>query len=890
MKTQLFSFFLALVASVGTISASAIKVDDNSLEDWKNLPAGYVFESVCPDDAALLGLKSVKVYADRDYINILVEPNMDEITDLSWVPFHIYINADNSDATGGCGYEFTDANTDILCETSLWNDGGLYSYNPAVFKWWGEVGGSGWGEWTDPSVEHDDSDFWGAMIGEGQLPVGKSQYVDGKFEIQLLRELLGTVHPLNDTEFGIGFDILQNWEPVGILPLVSPTDENPNGHAHKMQIKIVPNPTEINGIQYILNDENHTATVTKGEYHGKIVIPTQVINDHTIYDVTHIDPNAFGYEANNVIVFVPRSLSSAYINAWYLRYWIYDAIDGDFIFQHAEGEIGVEKDPSTIDPEACDNTIQRCWQVYISYTYQGTNYTEDFSVWVTERELVEGLQANLNAIETQGAEYYSYVRVRYMESSLRSEESCRNHISEGNYPHLLSEPAGWYLIGCLDYSEEITLPGKVNGEVYGIGQGGVFEGSHLTSIVLPAGLTSIGDDAFYGCTELASINIPSSVTRIGDVAFYNCKSLTSIAIPNSVTKMGNQVLFGCTGLTSIAISANVPRSVEESGIIESIGGYGFTSNAEYRGQEFPNLKTLEAPAWFLDAPEPLWMYCPKTLEEIVVNNGELTENALAVIRRSAKNLKKVNVAAATNTELADEAFSGLYNVSELTLPANLTRVSYMAVAGCKNLLAVEIPASVEEIDQSAFEDCRSLRTITFGGTKPAAVPGRSAVSVNATSQLRRIGNWAFYNAHELQHLEIPEGVEEIGDAAFYGCTYLVDLVLPASVRAIGDNCFALCSKLTRIVVSSPEPPEIQAKTFYDVKRRIPVYVPDDSVDTYKSDDLWGEFDIQGISTMEDALQSIGLDASAAPVKIFWGGRLLIVRNGHTYTLQGQLLQ
>lgn len=214
-----------------------IKVDDNSLADWDALPAEYVVSAVCPEDAAMLGLKSVKVYATEMYISILVEPNMEDIVDLEWVPFHVYIDADNSDETGGYGDEFADANTDLLCESAIFCEGQPYAYNPAVFKWWGEVGADGW-NWTDPSVEHDGSDFWGAIIGEGQLPVGNSQYVDGKFEIQLLRELLGTVHEMNDSEFGIGFDIQQNWSSVGILPCASATDENPSGEMAKLKVKI----------------------------------------------------------------------------------------------------------------------------------------------------------------------------------------------------------------------------------------------------------------------------------------------------------------------------------------------------------------------------------------------------------------------------------------------------------------------------------------------------------------------------------------------------------------------------------------------------------------------------------------------------------------------------
>ena len=182
---------------------SKVSVTDNSIAEWESLPAAYVVSATCPNDAALLGLKSVKVYADKLYLNILVEPNMDIVTDLSWTPFHVYLNTDNNDATGGYGDQFTDPNADILLEGVVFADGEPNSYNPAVFKWWGAVGENGW-SWTDPSVDHNGDDFWGAIVGEGQLPVGASQFVNGKIEIQILRELVPATW--NETAFGIGFE------------------------------------------------------------------------------------------------------------------------------------------------------------------------------------------------------------------------------------------------------------------------------------------------------------------------------------------------------------------------------------------------------------------------------------------------------------------------------------------------------------------------------------------------------------------------------------------------------------------------------------------------------------------------------------------------------------
>ena len=221
----------------GETKTIEISVADNSIADWDAIPAEYLFSAVCPEDAAMLGLKSVKVFADEIYINILVEPNMEDVTDLEWVPFHVYLNTDNSDETGGYGDEFTDANTDVLLETAVFCEGESFAYNPAVFYWWGEVGADGW-EWTDPEVEATADNGWGAIVAEGAMPIGNSQLVNGKIEIQLIRELIPSKAGWNENEFGIGFDIQQNWSSVGILPCAAATDENPAGHAAKLQVKI----------------------------------------------------------------------------------------------------------------------------------------------------------------------------------------------------------------------------------------------------------------------------------------------------------------------------------------------------------------------------------------------------------------------------------------------------------------------------------------------------------------------------------------------------------------------------------------------------------------------------------------------------------------------------
>ena len=85
-----------------------------------------------------------------------------------------------------------------------------------------------------------------------------------------------------------------------------------------------------------------------------------------------------------------------------------------------------------------------------------------------------------------------------------------------------------------------------------------FQSSLITSVTIPFGAISIGNNAFSYCSKLTSVTIPNSVTYIGNSVFSGCSSLTSITIPDSVTQIGTQAFYNCTGLTKVYCKAITP--------------------------------------------------------------------------------------------------------------------------------------------------------------------------------------------------------------------------------------------------------------------------------------------------------------------------------------------
>lgn len=137
-------------------------------------------------------------------------------------------------------------------------------------------------------------------------------------------------------------------------------------------------------------------------------------------------------------------------------------------------------------------------------------------------------------------------------------------------------PKGVISIGLFPFSGCANLPAitvdELNEHLSSID--GVLFNKHQTTLIqyppgksgsylIPQGVITIGNRAFYGCNLLTKITIPNSVTWFQNNAFQGCSGLTSITIPKSVVNMSNQAFQDCTGLKSVYFEGDAPTSYYE---------------------------------------------------------------------------------------------------------------------------------------------------------------------------------------------------------------------------------------------------------------------------------------------------------------------------------------
>ena len=110
--------------------------------------------------------------------------------------------------------------------------------------------------------------------------------------------------------------------------------------------------------------------------------------------------------------------------------------------------------------------------------------------------------------------------------------------------------------GCSGLTGELDLSNRTS--LASIGDNAFLSCTSLTGVDLSGctSLTSIGSSAFYSCDSLTEVNLSgcTSLTSIGSHAFYSCDITGDIVIPASVTSIGNSAFYNCERLTKVDLS------------------------------------------------------------------------------------------------------------------------------------------------------------------------------------------------------------------------------------------------------------------------------------------------------------------------------------------------
>ena len=278
-------------------------------------------------------------------------------------------------------------------------------------------------------------------------------------------------------------------------------------------------------------------------------------------------------------------------------------------------------------------------------------------------------------------------------------------------------------------------------------------GSCRGSVVIPDGVTSLGNNSFYDA-DITSVTIPNSVTSIGNQAFRDSR-LTSITIPASVTTIGDNA-FEASRLVSVTI----PGTVKNLGMNLFKGANSLTSAVFESG-----IKTIPGGAF----------HTAQFLNSVTIPNSV--------------------------TEIGENAFWNTYSLTSITIPNTVTSIGDYAFGQAfgGGLISVTVPDSVTDIGNHAFRGTQNLTSVTLG------------------SSLTAIRSGTFAYARALTSITIPNSVQWIGSEAFLDTPELLSYTYCGPGTDISSLTNAGLEGKTRLacpaVISAGSEPNSQVVTF-----------------------------------------------------------------------------
>ncbi len=243
---------------------------------------------------------------------------------------------------------------------------------------------------------------------------------------------------------------------------------------------------------------------------------------------------------------------------------------------------------------------------------------------------------------------------------------------------------------------DVVIPAGVTA----IGENVFLRRKDITSIAIPSGVTSIGYGAFNMCNNLSRVALPDSLREIGSWSFKEC-SFTSIAIPDSVTSIGDLAFSYCPNLTAVTI----PSSVSHIGDSDS-DGHAFKGCISLM-----NIHVDEGNPVYSSVDGVLYTKAQdKLLEYPCGRKGYFTMPYGAVA-------------------IGEGAFMSCEGLTGITISSSVTSIEYSAFSYCGSLTDVVMPDGVVSIDWGAFHGCRSLANVTIPNSVTRACSHKAGAQV-----------------------------------------------------------------------------------------------------------------------------------------------------------------
>ena len=248
-------------------------------------------------------------------------------------------------------------------------------------------------------------------------------------------------------------------------------------------------------------------------------------------------------------------------------------------------------------------------------------------------------------------------------------------------------------------------------------------------VIIPKGVSSIKEAAFYNCSQITSLVIPQGVSSIEEYAFGKCAQVTSITLPSTVSSISQLAFSDCNNLKRLYSCKTTPPSRSgRSGfgfpqgitIYVPMGSKDAYQNAEY--WKYGNIIEMDAissnqvvgtTSCSLELNHNFWELDTLFIASVGIEGGEQTAgNVLEYIGLEPNSeYNDVPVVLTANTGETETV-----NVSFTTTALELTTKASKPVSATTAILLAETNMSDAEVS-CGFEYKRNDAPEDMAGTK-----------------------------------------------------------------------------------------------------------------------------------------------------------------------------